>query len=98
MKPDLVPRTPCIRRRGCGPCHVPVAVYLPGPPHARYTADLKRADALISDGWAAKHLPSVIGAPVDDVLKGVDTRLFTPDGPDMRAARAARRQARRACA
>jgi glycosyltransferase involved in cell wall biosynthesis len=65
---------------------VPVAVYLPGPPHPRYTADLRSADALISDGWAAKHLPSVIGAPVDDVVKGVDTALFTPDGPNLRAA------------
>jgi phosphatidylinositol alpha-1,6-mannosyltransferase len=61
-------------------------VYLPGPAHPRYNADLRRADALISDGWAAKHLPSVLGAPVDDVLKGVDTDVFTPEGPDMRAA------------
>ena len=65
---------------------VPVAVYLPGPPHPRYRADLQRADALISDGWAAKHLPDVIGRPVDDVLKGVDTALFTPDGPNLRGA------------
>jgi glycosyltransferase involved in cell wall biosynthesis len=63
---------------------VPVAVYLPGPPHPRYRADLQRADALISDGWAAKHLPDVIGRPVDDVLKGVDTALFTPEGPSLR--------------
>ena len=66
---------------------VPVAVYLPGPPHPRYISDLRAADALISDGWAAKHLPSVIGAPVDDVVKGVDTTLFSPEGPDCRAAR-----------
>jgi phosphatidylinositol alpha-1,6-mannosyltransferase len=46
---------------------------------------LRQADALISDGWAAKHLPSVIGAPVDDVLKGVDTALFTPEGTNHRA-------------
>jgi phosphatidylinositol alpha-1,6-mannosyltransferase len=64
-----------------------VAVYLPGPPSPRYGRDLRQADALISDGWAAKHLPSVLNAPVDDVLKGVDTELFTPDGPNMRAAR-----------
>jgi glycosyltransferase involved in cell wall biosynthesis len=66
---------------------VPVAVYLPGPPHPRYRADLQRADALISDGWAAKHLPEVVGRPVDDVLKGVDTALFNPDGPNLRAER-----------
>jgi phosphatidyl-myo-inositol dimannoside synthase len=61
-----------------------VAVYLPGPPHARYIADLQRADALISDGWAAKQLPAMIGRPVDDVLKGVDVESFTPEGGDMR--------------
>jgi glycosyltransferase involved in cell wall biosynthesis len=64
----------------------PVAVYLPGPPHSRYVGDLQRADALISDGWAAKQLPSIIGRPVDDVLKGVDVETFTPVGPSMRAA------------
>jgi phosphatidylinositol alpha-1,6-mannosyltransferase len=63
---------------------VPVAIYLPGAPHARYIADLRRADALISDGWAAKHLPGLIGRPVDDVLKGVDTDVFTPHGDDRR--------------
>ena len=62
----------------------PVAVYLPGPPHPRYIRDLQRADALISDGWAAKQLPAIIGRPVDDVLKGVDIDAFTPDGPSMR--------------
>jgi glycosyltransferase involved in cell wall biosynthesis len=65
---------------------VPVAVYLPGPPHPRYLQDLRLADALISDGWAAKHLPGQIGRPVDDVLKGVDTNLFTPEGPNQRQA------------
>ena len=44
------------------------------------------ADALISDGWAATYLPGVSGRPVDDVLKGVDTALFTPQGPNLRAA------------
>jgi glycosyltransferase involved in cell wall biosynthesis len=63
----------------------PVVVYLPGPPHPRYIPDLQRADALISDGWAAKQLPSIVGRPVDDVLKGVDIETFTPDGPNLRA-------------
>ena len=64
----------------------PVAVYLPGPPHQRYIDDLQRAHALISDGWAAKQLPAIIGRPVDDVLKGVDVETFTPAGASMRAA------------
>jgi glycosyltransferase involved in cell wall biosynthesis len=64
----------------------PVAVYLPGPPHARYIPDLQRADALISDGWAAKQLPAIVGRPVDDVVKGVDVERFAPDGPSLRTA------------
>ena len=67
---------------------VPVAIYLPGPPHPRYRGDLQRADALISDGWAAKHLPEVLGRPVDDVIKGVDHTLFRPDGSNLRRAHA----------
>ena len=63
---------------------VPVAIYLPGPPHQRYHEDLRRADGLISDGWTAKQLPAIVGHPVDDVMKGVDTELFTPLGPDWR--------------
>jgi glycosyltransferase involved in cell wall biosynthesis len=86
VKPDLVLSHAVHQAARLRSADVPVAVYLPGPPHPRYTADLRQADALISDGWAAKHLPSVIGAPVDDVVKGVDTALFTPHGPNLRAA------------
>jgi phosphatidylinositol alpha-1,6-mannosyltransferase len=86
MKPDLVLSHAVHQAARLRTFDVPVAIYLPGPPHARYIADLRQADALISDGWAAKHLPAVVGAPVDDVVKGVDTALFTPDGPDLRAA------------
>ena len=86
-KPDLVLAHAVHQAARVRTVDVPVAIYLPGPPHERYTGDLRQADALISDGWAAKHLPAVLGAPVDDVLKGVDTELFTPDGPDMRASR-----------
>jgi glycosyltransferase involved in cell wall biosynthesis len=64
----------------------PVAVYLPGPPHARYVEDLRKADALISDGWAAQQLPAMIGRPVDNVTKGVDVDVFTPEGPNRREA------------
>lgn len=62
----------------------PVAVYAPGPPHPRYLPDLRKADAIISDGWAAKELPRMIGRPVDDVTKGVDVDVFNPDGPSLR--------------
>jgi glycosyltransferase involved in cell wall biosynthesis len=85
VKPDLVLSHAVHQAARLRTLDVPVAIYLPGPPHPRYQADLQQADALISDGWAAKHLPAVIGAPVDDVLKGVDIALFTPEGPDYRA-------------
>jgi glycosyltransferase involved in cell wall biosynthesis len=62
----------------------PVAVYLPGEPHRRYLHDLRRADALIADGWAARELPAVIGRPVIDVPKGVDVDTYSPEGPDLR--------------
>jgi glycosyltransferase involved in cell wall biosynthesis len=87
VKPDLVLAHAVHQAPRLRTVDVPVAVYLPGPPHPRYTADLRAADALISDGWAAKHLPSALGAAVDDVVKGVDTALFTPEGPNLRAAR-----------
>jgi glycosyltransferase involved in cell wall biosynthesis len=85
VKPDLVLSHAVHQAARLRTLDVPVAIYLPGPPHPRYKADLQQADALISDGWAAKHLPAVIGAPVDDVLKGVDIALFRPDGPNYRA-------------
>ncbi len=87
VKPDLVLSHAVHQAARLRTVEVPVAVYLPGPPHPRYTEDLRQADALISDGWAAKHLPSIVGAPVDNVVKGVDTALFSPDGPNLRAAR-----------
>ena len=64
---------------------IPVVINFPGAPHARYTADIQQADALIADGWAAVHLPSMVGRPVHNVPKGVDAALFRPDGPDVRA-------------
>jgi glycosyltransferase involved in cell wall biosynthesis len=63
----------------------PVAVYLPGAPHPRYIPDLRRADALISDGWAARELPAMIGKAVDNVPKGVDIKVFKPEGNNLRA-------------
>lgn len=64
---------------------IPTVVNLPGEPHRRYFADLRLADAVVADGWAARHLPSLLGCRVDNVPKGVDTDRFTPDGPDLRA-------------
>jgi glycosyltransferase involved in cell wall biosynthesis len=65
---------------------IPVVINLPGPPHARYTSDLRLADALVADGWAARHLPAALGRSVEEVPKGVDTVLFRPEGTNRRAA------------
>jgi glycosyltransferase involved in cell wall biosynthesis len=83
-QPDLVLAHALHQAPRLAPGTYPVAVYLPGPPHPRYIPDLQRADALISDGWAAKQLPAMIGRPVDDVLKGVDVEVFTPEGSNVR--------------
>jgi glycosyltransferase involved in cell wall biosynthesis len=64
---------------------IPVVINFPGAPHPRYTADIQQADALVADGWAAKHVPAMIDRPVHAVPKGVDSDLFRPDGADMRA-------------
>jgi len=66
--------------------HVPVVINLPGVPHSRYRQDLSRADALVADGWAADHLPALLGRPIERVPKGVDTELFQPHGPSRRIA------------
>jgi len=82
--PDLVLAHALHQAPRLAPDSYPIAVYLPGLPHPRYIADLQRADALISDGYAAKELPKMVDRPVDDVLKGVDVETFTPDGPSVR--------------
>jgi glycosyltransferase involved in cell wall biosynthesis len=64
------------RRRGSAA----VVINLPGAPAARYVDDLRMADALVADGWAADHLPQTLGCHVDRVPKGVDTTLFSPRG------------------
>ena len=65
--------------------NIPVLINFPGAPHARYEADIRQADALVADGWAAVNLPSMVGRPVHAIPKGVDAERFRPDGPDMRA-------------
>ena len=62
----------------------PVVINLPGAPNPRYTADLRQADALVADGWAAANLPAVLGVPVDRLPKGVDGERFRPDGSSVR--------------
>ena len=63
---------------------IPVVINLPGEPHARYRDDLRLADALVGDGWAADRLPTSLGAPVERVPKGVDAARFNPNGFSMR--------------
>jgi len=63
----------------------PVVINLPGAPNPRYASDLRLADALVADGWAAANLPAVLGTPVDRLPKGVDGDRFHPDGPSARA-------------
>jgi glycosyltransferase involved in cell wall biosynthesis len=63
---------------------VPVAINLPGQPHSRYIDDLKQADVLLSDGWGARKLPAILGRRVENITKGVDSALFSPDGPSVR--------------
>jgi glycosyltransferase involved in cell wall biosynthesis len=64
--------------------NVPVVINLPGAPNPRYYADLHEADALVADGWAARHLPDAIGRRVERVPKGVDSERFSPDGSSLR--------------
>ncbi len=64
---------------------VPVAVNLPGEPNPRYYDDLRRADVLLSDGWGARTLPSILGRPVENITKGVDSTLFSPEGRSVRS-------------
>jgi glycosyltransferase involved in cell wall biosynthesis len=63
---------------------IPVVINLPGAPNPRYTADLRKADALVADGWAAANLPAALGTAVERLPKGVDGQRFCPDGPSMR--------------
>src|SRR5262249_34823391 len=63
---------------------IPVVINLPGAPHPRYAADLRDADALVADGWAATNLPGELGVAVDRLPKGVDADRFRPEGSSVR--------------
>ena len=84
--PDIVHAHALHQTARLRPVDVPVVINLPGAPHARYIDDLSAADALIADGWAAEHLPAMLGRPVTHVPKGVDADLFSPEGPNKRVA------------
>lgn len=64
---------------------VAVVINFPGAPHARYVPDIRLADALVADGWAAANLPALVGCAVTAVPKGVDAERFRPTGPSLRA-------------
>src|SRR5262249_22533905 len=63
---------------------IPVVINLPGEPNPCYHADLREADALVADGWAAEHLPASLGRSVERVQKGVDAEHFRPEGANHR--------------
>ena len=63
---------------------IPVVINLPGAPNPRYLDDLREADALVGDGWAAANLPATLGAAVDRLPKGVDADRFSPEGSTAR--------------
>jgi glycosyltransferase involved in cell wall biosynthesis len=85
-QPDLVHAHALYQAARTRTLPIPVVINLPGEPHARYAADLRAADALVADGWAADHVPQRFGIRVERVPKGVDADLFRPDGSDMRRA------------
>jgi glycosyltransferase involved in cell wall biosynthesis len=84
-KPDIVHAHALHQAARLKTIDVPVAVNLPGEPNPRYVADLQQADVLLSDGWGARKLPAILGRSVAHITKGVDSTLFTPEGPSIRA-------------
>ena len=84
-KPDVVHAHALHQAARLKSIDVPVAINLPGEPNPRYLDDLKKADVLLSDGWGARRLPAILGRPVENIPKGVDSILFSPEGPSRRA-------------
>lgn len=84
-KPDIVHAHALHQAARLKTIDVPVAINLPGEPHSRYIGDLQKADVLLSDGWGARRLPAIVGRPVENVTKGVDSTLFSPEGPNAKA-------------
>jgi len=84
QKPDLVHAHALHQAARLRTAAVPVVINLPGEPHRRYRDDLRLADALVADGWAAEQLPRMLDLPVQRVPKGVDVDRFHPSGASMR--------------
>ena len=84
VRPDIVHAHALYQAASVRPVNIPVVINFPGEPHPSYLADIRQADALVADGWAAEHLPAIIGQPVHAVPKGVDAELFRPAGPNLR--------------
>jgi glycosyltransferase involved in cell wall biosynthesis len=85
-RPDIVHAHALHQAARLRTVNVPVIINLPGAPNPRYLADLREADALVADGWAAQQLPATLGRTVERVQKGVDADQFRPDGPSLRQA------------
>jgi phosphatidylinositol alpha-1,6-mannosyltransferase len=85
-KPDIVHAHALHQAARLKTIDVPVAINLPGQPHARYIPDLQKADVLLSDGWGARRLPAILGRAVENITKGVDSTLFSPEGANTRDA------------
>src|SRR5215831_18511492 len=84
-RPDIVHAHALHQAARLKTIEVPVAINLPGAPNPRYLDDLRKADVLLSDGWGARTLPSMLGRQVVNITKGVDSTLFSPDGPSVRS-------------
>lgn len=85
VRPDIVHAHALYQAAAVKTTDIPVVINFPGEPHARYIPDIRKADALVADGWAATHLPAILGCPVHAVQKGVDAELFRPTGANLRA-------------
>lgn len=83
--PDIVHAHALYQAASVNPSNIPVVINFPGEPHPSYIPDIRKADALVADGWAAAHLPAILGKPVHAVPKGVDAELFRPAGSNKRA-------------
>ncbi len=85
-RPDIVHAHALYQAASVRPVNIPVVINFPGEPHPSYLPEIRQADALVADGWAAEHLPAIIGKPVHAVPKGVDAELFRPTGANLRQA------------
>lgn len=83
-QPDIVHAHALHQAARVRTANVPVVINLPGEPNAQDVGDLRHADALVADGWAAANLPAALGLPVSRITKGIDTRLFQPSGHSVR--------------